>query len=220
MSAHGRDDDDPEPFSHRLLGEAMRVLHARPVLDLAELGPAPAGAAERVRVTLQPLSLEEMTKLWTIFQTPYRLSVVYEATVVLIDLCAGGHRPWGLRADSPRGGQPQPGVGNTTLRRNSPGSDPGSGTWPGTPDADAGDAGSGPLAALEDLARQLGLSGFEREVVLLCVAMELDTGVASLCACAHGDAGQPYPTFALALTLFEHPTWDALRPTGRCGRGG
>jgi ATPase family associated with various cellular activities (AAA) len=81
-------------------------------------------------------------------------------------------------------------------------------------DADAGDAGGRPPAALEDLARQLGLSGFERQVVLLCVAMELDTGVASLCAHAHGDAGRPYPTFALALTLFEHPTWDALAPDG------
>ena len=90
MSAHGRDDDDPEPFSHRLLGEAMRVLHEQPVLDLAELGPAPAGGVDRVRVTLQPLSLEEMTKLWTIFQTPYRLSVVYEATVVLIDRAPEG----------------------------------------------------------------------------------------------------------------------------------
>jgi hypothetical protein len=85
LSAHGRDDDDPEPFSHRLLGEAMRVLHERPVLDPAELDPAPAGGVERVRVTLQPLSLEEMTKLWSIFQAPYRPSVVYEATVVLID---------------------------------------------------------------------------------------------------------------------------------------
>jgi hypothetical protein len=85
LSAHGRDDDDPEPFSQRLLGEAMRVLHEKPVLDLAELGKAPGGSVERVRVTLQPLSLEEIAKLWTIFQTPYRLSVVYEATVVLID---------------------------------------------------------------------------------------------------------------------------------------
>jgi hypothetical protein len=90
MSAHGRDDDDPEPFSHRLLGETMRVLHEQPVLDLAEPGLAPAGGAARVRVTLQPLSLEEMTKLWTIFQTPYRLSVVYEATVVLIDRAPEG----------------------------------------------------------------------------------------------------------------------------------
>jgi hypothetical protein len=90
LSAHGRDDDDPEPYSHRLLGETMRVLHEQPVLDLAELGLAPAGSVERVRVTLQPLSLEEMTKLWTIFQTPYRLSVVYEATVVLIDRAPEG----------------------------------------------------------------------------------------------------------------------------------
>jgi hypothetical protein len=90
MSAHGRDDDDPEPFSHRLLGEAMRVLHEQPVLDLPGLGPGPAGGAERVRVTLQPLSLEELTRLWAIFQTPYRLSVVYEASVVLIDRAPGG----------------------------------------------------------------------------------------------------------------------------------
>ena len=85
LSVHGRDDDDSEPFSHRLLGEAMRVLHEQPVLDLAEPGPAQAGGVDRVRITLQPLSLEEMTKLWTIFQTPYRLSAVYEATVILID---------------------------------------------------------------------------------------------------------------------------------------
>ena len=43
LSAHGRDDDDPEPFSHRLLGEAMRVLHEQPVLDLAEPGVRRAG---------------------------------------------------------------------------------------------------------------------------------------------------------------------------------
>jgi hypothetical protein len=93
VSAHGRDDDDSEPFSHRLLGESMRVLHERPILDSSELGPAPAVGVERVRVTLQPLALEEMTKLWTVFQAPYRLSVVYEATVVLIDRApeATGH---------------------------------------------------------------------------------------------------------------------------------
>ena len=81
-------------------------------------------------------------------------------------------------------------------------------------DADAREEDGGPPAALEGLARRLGLSDFEREVVLLCLAMELDTGVASLCAKAHGDAALPYPTFALALTLLEHPTWDALAPDG------
>jgi hypothetical protein len=100
MSAHGRDDDDPEPFSHGLLGEAMRVLHEQPVLEQAEIGATPTGSdvgafAERVRVTLQPFSVEEMTKLWTIFQAPYRLSVVYEASVVLIDRAPEGSRHGG-----------------------------------------------------------------------------------------------------------------------------
>jgi hypothetical protein len=36
-------------------------------------------------VTIQPLSLDEMSKLWSSFQTPYRLSVAYEVGVVLIE---------------------------------------------------------------------------------------------------------------------------------------
>ena len=33
---------------------------------------------ERVRITAQPLSLEEMSKLWMTFQTQYRISAAYE----------------------------------------------------------------------------------------------------------------------------------------------
>jgi hypothetical protein len=40
---------------------------------------------ERVRITLQPLTLEEVAKLWNVFQTPYRISVAYEVSVVLIE---------------------------------------------------------------------------------------------------------------------------------------
>jgi hypothetical protein len=39
-----------------------------------------------VKLTLQTLSTDELSKLWQVFsQTPYRLSVVYQASVVLID---------------------------------------------------------------------------------------------------------------------------------------
>jgi hypothetical protein len=38
-----------------------------------------------VRLTLLPLSLDEVSKLWTAFQGQYRLSAVYEASVVLIE---------------------------------------------------------------------------------------------------------------------------------------
>ena len=65
--------------------------------------------------------------------------------------------------------------------------------------------------ALLVLSKRLGLSQFERETLLLCIAMELDTRIAALCAAAQ-DADRPYPTFALALALFDEPSWDTLSP--------
>ena len=66
--------------------------------------------------------------------------------------------------------------------------------------------------ALMILAHRLGLSHFEQQVLLLCAAMDLDTRIPSLCARAQGDPHKPYPTFALALTLFDEPVWNALSP--------
>jgi hypothetical protein len=84
---------------------------------------------------------------------------------------------------------------------------------PTTRPADGGTAASmAPPPALLALAQRLGLSNFERNVLLLCAAMELDTSIAGLCAQAQGDALRPYPTFALALTLFDEAAWDALSP--------
>ncbi|MCP4359590.1 MAG: ATP-binding protein [Chloroflexi bacterium] len=66
--------------------------------------------------------------------------------------------------------------------------------------------------ALVLLSRQFGISPFEQQVLLLCAAMELDTRIAGLCARAQGNPQRPYPTFALALTLFAEPAWDVLSP--------
>ena len=77
-------------------------------------------------------------------------------------------------------------------------------------EADARTAAHRP--ALELLAERLGLSPFERDTLLLCAAMELDTRIAGLCARAQQDASRPYPNFALAMSLFDHPSWDALSP--------
>lgn len=67
-----------------------------------------------------------------------------------------------------------------------------------------------PLPALAFIKRRFGLSGFEQQTLLLCVAMELDTRIPALCAKAHDDTGKPFPTFALAMTLFDEPAWDIL----------
>jgi hypothetical protein len=69
-----------------------------------------------------------------------------------------------------------------------------------------------PPPAMLILGQRFGLSRFEREVLLLCVAMELDTRIAILCARAQDDASRPYPTFALAMALFDEPAWDAISP--------
>jgi hypothetical protein len=71
-----------------------------------------------------------------------------------------------------------------------------------------------PPPALLILGQRLGLSTFELEILLLCAAMELDTSIAPLCARAQGNPGRPYPTFALALALFDQPAWEALSPEG------
>ena len=91
LTAYGRDDDDM--FAHDLLGEAMGILHNHELLSPAELRAALPDSdgyeqqAERIRVTPQNLSSEELTRLWGLFQTPYTLSVAYQVSVVLLDCC-------------------------------------------------------------------------------------------------------------------------------------
>jgi hypothetical protein len=92
--------DDAQLQPQRLLGSVVRTLHTRPVLtrDLIQAAitdPTFASSVgqsdleqqvERVKITQLPLSLEELSKLWSVFfQTPYALSAGYHAAVVLID---------------------------------------------------------------------------------------------------------------------------------------
>jgi hypothetical protein len=70
------------------------------------------------------------------------------------------------------------------------------------------DPGMDPPPALAILGNRFGLTAFELDVLLLSVAFELDTRIAGLCARAHDDALRAFPTFALALTLFDEATWD------------
>lgn len=90
ITAWGRGDSDIDAVSHRVLAAAMSTLHDRPVLDGDDIRNALpdndlADQIERVRLTALPQSVEEISKLWTAFQTNYRVSSAYEATVVLID---------------------------------------------------------------------------------------------------------------------------------------
>lgn len=81
----------------RMLGAVVRNLHARPVLlpqmiqDVIAGYPVLAGsnlheAVENIRFSPLGLSLEELSKLWSVFfQTPHAVSIAYKASVVLIE---------------------------------------------------------------------------------------------------------------------------------------
>lgn len=88
-------ESDLEP--QRMLGAAIRDIHAQPVLmrqmieDAITSEPFLAesnltDAVEQVKFAPLPLSLEELSKLWSVFfQAPYALSVAYQGTAVLIE---------------------------------------------------------------------------------------------------------------------------------------
>ena len=101
--------DEPALEPQRLLGAAVGALAERPVLSrelVRRLVQRAAGGeaaivwqqfsdladeVDVVRLTLMPLSLEELSKLWsTFFQATYRLSVAYHAAVVFVE---GGGTP-------------------------------------------------------------------------------------------------------------------------------
>ncbi len=97
LSFYG-DDDDLEP--QRIFGVVARTLHSRPLVTpqaIADtIGNPPfdsilassdlADETERVKFTPLALSLEELSKIWSVLlQTRYTLSTAYQGTVVFIE---------------------------------------------------------------------------------------------------------------------------------------
>jgi hypothetical protein len=88
LTIYSQGDDGAE--SHKLLGKAMLALHDHAVLSPSEIRDALPGndlhqQTERVRITPEPLALEEMSKLWNNAQAQYRLSVGYQVSALLIE---------------------------------------------------------------------------------------------------------------------------------------
>ncbi len=73
-------------------------------------------------------------------------------------------------------------------------------------------AAPGTTPTLNLLCAQLGLSEFERNIVLLCAGVELEPYLAHLCASAQTDPRSDYPSFGLALAVLPSAHWSALSP--------
>jgi hypothetical protein len=109
-----------ERVAHYVLGSAMRVLHDFAVItdDLESGNGQPIvhasllGEFERVKIGLDRLTLEDVSKIWTALNLAYRVSAPYVASVVQIESALprryprlvgadGGARPIGTTMRSP-----------------------------------------------------------------------------------------------------------------------
>lgn len=84
VTAYG-DNEEDQVEAHQLLGDAMRVLHDHAVILGAALDPALRNEVEHVKLYLEPLSLEEISKIWSALTKPMRASSSYLVTVVQIE---------------------------------------------------------------------------------------------------------------------------------------
>ena len=118
----------------------------------------------------------------------------------------------GIRSGNRAGSGAASGMGPGPGTGSAPGSDDGSGSdgpeVPAPVQHQTGPA-TGPLDAL---VACFGLTAFERDLVLLTAAYELDATTAARCAAASGDPERAYPTFSLALAALAEPHWSALTP--------
>jgi hypothetical protein len=75
--------------AHQILGEAMRILHENPVLPRGYLDPGLLDAREDLRITNTTLDPEELSRIWSTFAQPFRLSVLYQVCTVQLDVAPG-----------------------------------------------------------------------------------------------------------------------------------
>ncbi len=81
--------------AHQLLGNAMAILHEYPVLNDVHDGDFDADldtqfakelrdSYDKIKVSLLPMTVEELSKIWTGLNRGYRLSVAYEVSLAQI----------------------------------------------------------------------------------------------------------------------------------------
>jgi hypothetical protein len=76
--------NDPED-EQALLGRVLQTFSDHSTLRGSDLQDSLLGGVEELRVTLEQLTLEELTRIWNSLQEPYQLSVTYVVQLISID---------------------------------------------------------------------------------------------------------------------------------------
>ncbi|MEV7323506.1 DUF4255 domain-containing protein [Streptomyces sp. NPDC093970] len=87
------DPQEGNAAAHQLLGEAMRVLYENAVVPSGYLDPGLTDARERLQIAGDTLDPEELSRIWTTFSQPFRLSVLYQVSTVQLDRLPAARQP-------------------------------------------------------------------------------------------------------------------------------
>ena len=94
MTAYAANDAEMgNATAHAMLGEAMRVFNDYPDVPGTYLTDDLKTAREKIKIMLKPLDMEELARVWSTFSQPFRLSVLYEISVVQLEAKAPQERP-------------------------------------------------------------------------------------------------------------------------------
>jgi hypothetical protein len=94
MTPYARNDPQTgNVTAHEILGEAMRVFYENPVIPQGHLETDLKTAKEQFRIVYNALDPEELSRLWTTFAQPFRLSVRYQISTVQLDMLPAQERP-------------------------------------------------------------------------------------------------------------------------------
>jgi Pvc16 N-terminal domain len=74
-----------EALEQRILGRVIQLLHDRAVIRGGMLDPGLTDEPRELRVDLENLSLDDLSRIWSALSAAYRLSVGYQVRVVFIE---------------------------------------------------------------------------------------------------------------------------------------
>jgi len=101
MTAYKRNDSQTgNSLAHEILGDAMRVFYENPIVPREYLPRGLKDSREQVKIMLNTLDLDELSKVWATFTKAFRLSVLYEVSVVQLDMLSESERAMAERVQT------------------------------------------------------------------------------------------------------------------------
>ncbi len=215
---------DTPVLSKDMIQEAVGArTHRKVILPPAEAAVAASDfeSFDEVRLTPQFTSSEEMSQMWSAMQTRFRPSISYKASAVC--WATGGEDMTKARSDGwlDRNHRALSAAIKMVYARLSIHA----AQFRGEPDTQAfedklqaavadyraAQHECSPSPTLDRVCAAFELSSFERDVLLVCAGMELDSGVRTMCIGDRTDPGSNGPSFGLLLSL-PGAHWSALAP--------